>query len=248
MIVDDETSQRQVIKSLIKSKYTNIDIVAESDKVKGTADLIENKKPDLLFLDVELKDGNSFEILKTLTSINFKIIFITGHSKYAIDALRFSALDYILKPVNTYDFFNALNRAISEIDVQNQLLRIENLLQNLQNKDNSQQKIILKTQEDIHLVKIQDIIRCESSNAYVTFYLADKRKIIVTSSLNYYEELLSDYGFIRVHQSHLINQHYIETLKKKDGGFVVLTDKSIVPVAQRKKNDFIDFMNRLGIK
>lgn len=248
MIVDDEIAQRQVIKSLIKTKYSNINIVAEADKVEGTANIIETQKPDLLFLDVELKDGNSFDILKTLTSVNFKIIFITGYSKYAIDALKFSALDYILKPVNSNDFFNAVNKAISEIGIKNQLSRIENLIQNLQNTGNNEQKIVLKTQEDIHLVKISDIIRCESTNAYVTFHLVDKRKVMVTSSLGYYEELLSANGFFRIHQSHLINQKYIEVFQKKEGGYVVLSDKSVIPISQRKKTEFIDFLNKLGIQ
>jgi two-component system LytT family response regulator len=246
IIIDDEISQRQVIKNLLTTKFKSINIIAEAENVEKGIEVLKQNKPDLVFLDVELTDGTSFDILKNLSKIDFKIIFITGYKDFAIQAFKFSAIDYILKPVNSIEFENAVNRAISEINNQNQTIKLDALFANFQNIAHETKKIVLKTQESLHLVNVQNIIRCQSDNSYITFYINDGKKILVIGSLKDYEEILEPSGFFRAHQSHLINLNCITRFDKREGGCVVLSDNSQIPISQRKRQHFFEVFESLG--
>lgn len=245
IIVDDEIHPRETIKKVINQYYNEISIIAEADSMADGLQKIRNNSFDLLFLDIDLKDGTGFDLLEKIKPVNFKVIFVTGFHEYAIKAFKFSALDYILKPVNISELKNAIDRAISEIKSDNQSLKFETLFSNFKNSGKETKKIVLKTQESIFIVNVQDIIRCQSDNSYVTFFLNDGKKIIVTNSLKEYEEILSVYGFYRVHQSHLINFDYIQKFEKKDGGTIVMTDNSNVTVSQRKRQELLDLLSKL---
>jgi len=227
VVVDDEFFSRQTITDLLSESFKDIEVVGQADSVKTAVELLPSLKPDLVFLDVDLTDGTGFDILNLLKPIQFKIIFITAHQEYAMKAIKFSAFDYILKPVSESE------------------LKMDAFFYNAENIRKEGKKIVLKTSESIHLVSVCDIMRCEADNNYTTFYLATGERIVISHGLKEYEDLLGNYGFFRVHQSHLINLKFIARFDKKDGGYVILTDKSQIPVSQRKKQKLLEVIEGL---
>lgn len=246
IIIDDEPLARQTIKSIIIENFPNINIVGQAGSVQSGVKIINDAKVDLIFLDVDLTDGSGFDILTSIKNINFKVIFITAHQEYALRAIKFSAFDFILKPISANELIDAVQRIDKESDVANQAIKWDAFFNNISEKKEKVKKLVLRTSESIHLVQIDDIIRCEADNNYSTFFLDSGEKIVISKGLKEYEELLGNHGFFRVHQSHLINLSYILRFDKKDGGFVVLTDKSIVPVSQRKKQRLFDFFDDIS--
>jgi two-component system LytT family response regulator len=245
VIVDDELFARQSVEIIIKDAFPDIEIAGQADSVKSAVQLIKALKPELVFLDVDLPDGSGFDVLNLLKPVGFKIIFITAHQEYALKAIKFSAFDYILKPVSIVELTEAVNRVISENEHNNQQLKLDAFFNNFENIRTEVKKIVLKTSESIHLINVPDIIRCEADNNYTTFYLANGERIIVSKGLKDYEDLLVNYGFFRVHQSHLINLKYLSRFDKREGGFVVMTDKTHVPVSQRKKQKLMEVFDGL---
>ncbi len=246
VIIDDEPFARQCIELIINENFTDINIVGQAGSVQKGVDVIKANKPDLVFLDVDLTDGSGFDILTKLKPITFKIIFITAYQKYALKAIKFSAFDYILKPISTDELIDAINRVDSDFGAENQKLKWNAFFNNISELNNETKKIVLKTNESIHLIKITDIIRCEADNNYSTFFLQNGEKIVISKGLKEFEDMLSGFGFFRVHQSHLINLNYILRFDKKDGGYIVLTNKSSVPVSQRKRQKLLDFFEGLA--
>jgi len=241
IIIDDEPLARQTIETIINENFPNINIVGQAGSVQSGVKIINDTKADLIFLDVDLTDGSGFDILTSIKNISFKVIFITAHQEYALRAIKFSAFDFILKPVSANELIEAVQRVEKESDTVNQAMKWDAFFNNISENKEKIKKLVLRTSESIHLVQISDIIRCEADNNYSTFFLDSGEKIVISKGLKEYEELLGKHGFFRVHQSHLINLSYILRFDKKDGGFVVLTDKSIVPVSQRKKQRLFDF-------
>lgn len=243
VIVDDEPLARQTIESIIIENISNVNIVGQVGDVSDAVKTITKTKPDLVFLDVDLIGGSGFDVLKQLKPIDFKVVFITAHQKYAMQAIKFSAFDYILKPISQSELINAINKAKINNE-ENNTLNWEAFFGNISDK-NSIKKLVLKTSESIHLVNTDDIVRCEADNNYSTFYLKNKVKILISKGLKEYEELLNAYGFFRVHQSHLVNLNYVSRFDKKDGGSIVLYDKSCVPVSQRKKQKLLELFEKI---
>ncbi len=248
VIVDDEPLARQIVESIIVDNFPSINIVGQAGSVKEGINIITIKKPDLVFLDVDLTDGTGFDILQGLPRIDFKIIFITAYQEYALRAIKFSAFDFILKPVNTTELVDTLKRVSSESKMHDQVVKWEALFNNISKLEEKTHKIVLKTSESIHLVPVTDIIHCEADNNYTTFYLVSGEKIVISKGLKEYEDLLEGHGFFRVHQSHLINMNFILRFDKRDGGYVILTDKSTIPVSQRKKQKLLEFFEGLNRK
>lgn len=245
IIIDDEEMPRNALKSIIAGRLPNIEVVAEAESVESGTEAIIQKKPDLVFLDIDLKDGTGFELLEKLHPVQFKVIFITGFRDFAIKAFKFSALDYILKPINSEELVNAVIKAENEIKLSVQSMKLDVLLSNIKTSSNGSKKIVLKTQEFIHLVDIQSIIHCQSDNSYITFYLNTCKKIVITGKLKDYEEILEPHGFFRVHQSHLVNLHSISRFDKREGGFIIMNNEETVPVAQRKRQELIKIFENM---
>lgn len=243
VIIDDEVLARNTMKNILHRNHPDLEIVGEADAVSEAVKVILEQNPDLVFLDIDLKDGSGFDVLNALDEIKFKTIFATAHHEYAIKAIKFSALDYILKPVSEIEVRAAIERVKIQGLTENQNTQFEVLKNNYQNS--TDKKIVLKTSESIHLVRVQDVIRCEADNNYTTFFINGNRKIVVSKGLKEYEELLTTFAFLRVHQSHLINVKEIKRFDKKDGGFVVLSDGSEIPVSQRKKQKLLDVFESL---
>ena len=222
----------------------NIEIIAEADGVKSGIQCINDHKPDLVFLDIQMGDGTGFDLLNYFPKKNFKVVFVTAFEEYALKAFRFSALDYLVKPVSPDD----LMRVVAKLEEQSSDIEthLEVFNSNKNKNSGSFGKIILKTTEAIYVVGIEDIIQCESENNYTTFYLNSGKKLLVSRTLKEYDDLLSEVGFIRVHRSHLINSRHIDYFDKRDGGSVVMKDNSRVPVSSRKKDQLISTIQKAG--
>lgn len=243
VIVDDELCFREMIQCLIDDYFPDIRVVAQADNVDDAIRLIEENEPDLVFLDIEIKGGTGFHVLQKLRKRDFRLIFITAFNDFAIQAIKFSAIDYILKPINEFEFKAGVERAILEIEKQESLAPLENLLDNYHDKPGK--KLVLRTSQEMYVVNIGDIVRCVADNAYTTFYLESGEKIVVSKGLGEYADLLGRFGFIRPHQSHLVNLNYVKKIDKADGGLLVLKDKSTVPVSTRQKQQLIDALSKL---
>jgi two-component system LytT family response regulator len=230
VIIDDEVTVRNAISSLLGDYFPEIRIIASAGTVEEGYESIVKHKPDLVFLDIELPDGTGFDLLRKFQQIPFKIIFVTGHQEYALDAIKVSALDYVLKPVDTDELRHAVEKAGEIISQEEQKLKFQALNENLQSKK-VLKRIILHTSDHLQLVSVSDIIRAEADSNYTSFSLSDGKHVLVSRTIKEFESLLSGSGMIRVHQSHLVNINYIDRFVKKDGGYLLLKDSTKIPVS-----------------
>lgn len=245
VIVEDEKRSRETLSGLLKLYCKNVQVVDEADGVQSGIQSIKKHAPDVVFLDIQMPDGSGFKMLELLERIDFDIIFTTAYDQFAIKAIKFSALDYLLKPIFPDDLVAAVKKAESRKESQNAQKSVEVLLENIRIPDREPPKIILSTSEKIHVVKVEDIIRCESDNYYTQFFFKDGKKLLVSKTLKENEELLSEYNFLRPHKSHLINALYIESFNKRDGGTILMMDGSEVPVSRRKKEKIMEIISNL---
>ncbi|MCF6132597.1 LytR/AlgR family response regulator transcription factor [Flavobacterium wongokense] len=245
VVIDDIDSIRTKNIDIIKSNCPNIAIIGQADSVESGITLIRQIVPDIVFLDVEMPDGTGFDLLQKLKPINFKVIFITGYEDFAIRAFRFSAIDYLLKPLDADDLVEAVNKAEEALSKDVMELKLNTLFSNLERPKNLQ-KLVLKTAEKIYSVNIQDIVNCESDKNYTTFYFINAPKLVVSTTLKEYETLLKPFQFFRAHQSHLINMLYFDHFIKTDGGnTIVMKNKNKIPLAIRKKEEFLALIDTL---
>jgi two-component system LytT family response regulator len=245
IIIDDEEKARKTIYNYLSLYCKEVEIVAQADNVESGYKAIVENQPELVLLDINMPDGTGFDLLKKFEKINFKLIFITAYEEYAIKAFKFSALDYLLKPVNPQELIEAVEKARKLLDSENFELSYKAFLTNYGSKVKSDKKLVLKTSESIFMIDIKDIIRCEADGSYTTFYLVDGRKILVSKNLKEYEDILTEYNFFRPHHSHLVNLNYMLSFEKRDGGTIIMKDKSFVPVATRRKEDLLNMFENL---
>jgi len=243
VIIDDEKSSREAIKFLLADYFPEVTVSAEAESVDDAVKIIEEQNPELVFLDIEIKGGTGLHVLQRLKKRDFKLIFITAFNDFAIKAIKFSAIDYILKPINEFEFKNGVERAILEIGKINNSSQTDTLFAN--QESTKERKLVLRTSQEIHIVNISEIVHCVSDNAYTTFRLNTGEKIVVSKGIGEYADLLASFGFLRPHQSHLVNINYIKKLDKSDGGFLILKDKTQIPVSSRQKQQLIDLLNKL---
>ena len=244
IIIDDELHIRQGLEKILKSYCPKAKVVAKADSVKSGLEAIRTHHPDLVLLDIKMDDGTGFDLLKKLDHIDFKLIFVTAYDQYAIKAFKYSALDYLLKPVDPDDLSEAVNKA--EKVIMNDLVTQLNVLEEqLRSESYTTRKIVLKTQESIHIVHLNEISYIESDGNYTTVYLINGKKIVLSRSLRDFEEMLKGQGFFRVHKSFLVNLATISRFDKGDGGFLVMEAGDRVPVASRKKEQLLDLFEHL---
>ncbi len=245
-IAEDETKTLNSIKNIIENYCPATALVGTSQTVKDTILFLTENEVDLVLLDINFPDGTSFDILKQLKSYNFNIIFITAHEEFAIQAIKFSAADFLLKPLNPKELIAAIQQLQekNKKDLQNKVM-IETLLENLNTTEIKSKKIILRTAERLQVIEVKNIIRCESDSSYTNIFLTENRKVIVSKPLKDYDEMLCNFGFIRTHKSHLININYIASYEKSGGGYIVMKDKSNISVSVRKKDFVIETINKL---
>lgn len=239
ILIDDDVNLREGMKSLLSRFAPGINVIGEADSVATGIAAINHLKPQVVFLDIQLNDGTGFDILEKIATknkaINFNIVFITAHEQYAIKAFRFSALDFLLKPVDPEELLHVIQKIESVIEKKNDYSHINLLLENIRKNVDNFKRIALSTSNGIHLFDICDIIRCESEDNYTRFYIKNSKPVLISKTLKEYEELLTEHKFERIHQSHLINLNYLKSYIKKDGGYVVMADDSYLPISQRKK-------------
>ena len=244
IIIEDEFDLRELNRRLIQNNFDNIEVVGEADSVEGGIEIIQKEKPDLVLMDIEIKGGTGFDILQNVKPYNFKLVVITAFNQFAIKAIKFSAIDYILKPINELEFVSAIENALKLIVPGQMELQMANII-DLYVKKAQAKKIILRTSDAVHVIDISDIEYCKSDNSYTTFYLSDGGKIIVSKPMKEYEELLGDCNFFRPHQSFLINLNAVKRIDKTDGGFVILKNGSEIPISTRRKQMINDMLNHL---
>ncbi len=242
LIVDDEDGPRKELSNRIKKYFPQLHIVEECSSGKDATIAIARYSPALVFLDVEMPGMSGFEFLESLHEIRFSVIFTTSHATYAVKAFRVAAVDFLLKPYAIEDLQAAVNRFLQKQEVKSSD-HLALLLKNLQNKE--QVKIALPTHNGYIFVDTREVIRIESQNTYTTFFMANKNQVVVSRTMKECEEMISDYGFIRVHQSHMINLAHIRKYIRGEGGNIEMTDGSLVEVSRRKKEEFLEALNRL---
>lgn len=247
VVIDDIENIRKKNISVIKEFCPNITIIGQADSVESGIKIIKKLSPDLVFLDVEMTDGTGFEMLQKLKPFDFKVIFITGYEDFAIKAFRFSAIDYLLKPLDPTDLAEAVKKVEDSLSKEVFEMKLNNLFTNLERPKNLQ-KLILKTAERIYSVNVQDIVNCESDKNYTTFYFINAPKLIVSTNLKEYETILTPHNFFRTHQSHLINMTYFDHFIKSEGGnTIVMKNKTTIPLSVRKKEEFLILLENFQV-
>ena len=246
ILIDDEQHNNDNLFRLLQEHCPAIQVVATATAVDEGISLIQEKKPDLLFLDIQMPEKNGFDLLKALNTFSFEIIFVSAYDHYGIQAIKFSAIDYLLKPVNTDELKAAVKKVVHKAQEKKQNLQLENLLQFLQQSQQRQEhRIALPTSKETRFINTGRIIRCESSNSYTKFFFIEGETMLVSKPIFEYDELLSDYGFIRCHQSHLINKKYIKSWIKEDGGYLLLEDDTQIPVSKLKKEKVLALLSQM---
>ena len=240
VLVDDEKKNREGLKKLLNEYCPSVKVIGDAGSVDEALVAITKLKPQLLFLDVEMPDGSGFDLLRKIEKIDFKIIFVTAHSHYAIKAIRFSAVDYLLKPVDTDDLIEAVKKADEEKHVNHQT-QYKGLLNNLSN--NSSQKLAIPIKDGFAFLAPEDIIRLQADGTYTHIY-TNGEKYTGTKNIKEYEQLLSDNNFFRSHNSHLINLKHVKKFSRVDGYFVQMSDSSMAEISRRKKEEFIELMSK----
>ena len=245
VVIDDIETIRKRHITIIKASCPNISIIGQADSVESGIKLITQLSPDIVFLDVEMPDGTGFDLLQKLKPLQFKVIFITGYEDFAIRAFRFSAIDYLLKPLDAKHVIEAVKKAEESMGKEVFDMKLNNLFTNLERPKNLQ-KLILKTSDKIYSVNIQDVVNCESDKNYTTFNFINAPKLIVSTNLKEYEAMLSPHNFFRTHQSHLINMAYFDHFIKTEGGnTIVMKNKTTIPLSVRKKEEFLVLLENI---
>lgn len=242
VIVEDEPRSRKFLNDILLEHCEDIAVVGLAGNVAEAVQMIKEKKPDLVFMDIELQTGTGFDVLEQIKGLQPAIIFTTAYDHYAIKAIKFSAVDYLLKPIDVEELKAAVAKTQSKAP-QSQEQTLEMLMQNLkQLKTNDNPTITLSVADGLEFIPVKDIIRLEAAGAYTNFFLKNNRKIMVSKNLKEYESLLSDHDFMRIHNSHIINLSEVKRMLKTDGGLAVMSDDAEIIISAKKKDDFVHAM------
>jgi two-component system, LytTR family, response regulator len=242
LIIDDEPNAREILGKLLGAYCPDVEVIGMAGTVPDGFMMIQQLKPELIFLDVEMQGETGFDLVQRFQDPPFKVIFVTAYDQYALKAIKFSALDYLMKPVKEVELVNAIQKAKQYIQGKTNLDNLQNLITTLKHPFDKKNKIAISTQIGIEMVEIDSIIRCEASGSYTTLYLKDQRPIVSSRDLKNFQELLEDYKFFRVHDSHLIAYHHILKVLNEDGGVVVTSSSERIPISRRRKTDFQDWL------
>lgn len=236
IIIDDEISNLENLRTLLQKHCPQVTIMATAQNVGDAVDAIEKYLPHLIFLDIQMGEQTGFDVLKRLPIRNFEVIFVTAYDQYGIQAVKFAALDYLLKPIDIEELIIAVNKAEHKLARQMQTSQLDFLLKQLKKPETSVSKIALQMQNEIRYVPLSEIMRCEADNTYTHFFLLSGEKILVSKSLKEYADLLRPNGFLRTHQSHLVNPKYVKSWLKEDGGVLLLISGEKIPISKPNKD------------
>lgn len=238
IVIDDEQEARKVVRNYLDRFGSDIVLVGEADGVRSGKELISLEQPDLVFLDVRMQDGTGFDLLSQLPDCGFRVIFITAFDEYALRAFRFHAIDYLLKPLSPREFREALEKASNILDAPAKL-------KTFVAQRSKDRRLSLKTLDSIHLVQVDQIVRCQSDNSYTTVHLSDGRSIVVSRPIKEFEEELTEEQFIRTHQSHLVNLFFVERFDRPTLR-LQFSDGQSAPVSTRRKDLVLSLFDRMG--
>lgn len=240
IIVDDMTDAIELLREDIHNTCPTVNVVDTASNISDAVDKITAQLPDLVFLDIQLNPGTGFDLLDRLDDQPIQVIFTTASNAYAIKAFRYAAIDYLLKPIDHIQLREAVTRA-QQMMLQSEQLQVAS---KAYKNEGASDILMLHTTDEIKRVKIDNIIRCQSHDNYTMFYFDTGKKVLISKTLKFYDQLLSAHGFLRVHQSHLINPKYLEAYKRKEGGYLTMSDKSQIPVSVRKRSKVLNFLSQ----
>lgn len=235
ILIDDEIYNLENLRTLLGKHCPQVTIMATAENVNAAVDAIKKYVPDLVFLDIQMGEQTGFDVLEMLPERNFEVIFVTAYDQYGIKAVKFAALDYLLKPIDIEELIHAVNEAKNRLAKRIQTSQLDFLLQQLKKPETNVSKIALQMQSEIRYVALSDIIRCEADNTYTYFFLTNER-ILVSKSLKEYADLLRPNGFLRTHQSHLVNPKFVKSWLKEDGGVLLLSSGEKIPISKPNKD------------
>jgi len=247
LIVDDELSARENLSGILRKHCTNIDLVGEASNINDALQLIEKHNPELLLLDIKLSNTTSFELLERLDRKNFGVIFITAYDSYAIKAIKFSAVDYLLKPIDYRELKMAVSQYTNRSKIERKVLQLEILIENLSN-DRAFQRLGINLYGKTEIVMINEIVRLQAESNYTRLYFKKHESILVSKTLVEFEDLLNDLGFLRVHKTHMVNTAYVKSIRKQSDWAIVLSENVTIPVSRRRRKMVTEaFTQRSGL-
>ncbi|MFC2151636.1 LytR/AlgR family response regulator transcription factor [Bacteroidota bacterium] len=245
VIVDDEKKARDFIESIVKNNFPDIKVVEKAASVVEGIKAITRNRPDIVFLDIEMNDGNGFDVLEALPERDFDFIFITAYDQYAIKAFKYSAVDYLVKPIEISEFISAVERILE--NRKKPANRIDNfniLKENFETKSPS--KLVVSSNKGFEYINIEEIIRFEADGRYTNIYLINNQKITVSKMLREFVDIVDERNFYRTHKSHLINLQHVTMFAKTEGGHIIMDDDSKVAVARDKRDEFLNIMKEFS--
>ncbi|ERJ58713.1 chemotaxis protein CheY [Sphingobacterium paucimobilis HER1398] len=232
ILIDDEISNLENLRTLLEKHCPQLTIIATVQTVHDAVDAIVKYSPNLVFLDIQMGEQTGFDVLRLLPQRNFEVVFVTAYDHYGIQAVKFAALDYLLKPIDIEELTIAVNKAEQKVRAQTQTSQLDFLMQQLRKPDATMSKIALQMQGEIRYVALSEIVRCEADNTYTHFFLSNNENLLVSKSLKEYADLLRPNGFLRTHQSHLVNPKYVKSWLKEDGGTLLLFSGTKIPISK----------------
>lgn len=245
VIVEDEKHSRESLKNLIEEFCVDIEVVGLASSVSEAVNTISSLKPDVVFLDIELQTGTGFDVLNQLSAFNFEVIFTTAFDQYAIKAVKFSSLDYLLKPIDLEELQSAVTKARTKKNQDIYKKQLETLMLNLKQRKPTLNKICLATSDGFEFIEINDILYCKAEGSYTKFILKNNESLLVSKHLKEYENMLLEQDFMRVHNSFLINLKEVKKYIKSDGGYIIMNNNDTVSISRSKKEDFIQVISSL---
>lgn len=244
VVIDDEEHSRRMLMEMLHEHCQSLNVVASADSVRTGLTAITEQRPELVFLDIELQSETSFEILEKLPEINFELVFTTAFDHYALKAIKFCAIDYLLKPIDLDELRIAVSKVEKRMNREHLNKNLEALLNNMKTASQSNHRIALSTLEGLLFVDVSDIIYCESSGPYTHFIFKQADKIVTSKHLKEYEDLLSGYEFFRIHKSFLINLHEVKKYIRGEGGQLIMSNGAALPVSKQRKDGFLHIYSR----
>lgn len=238
ILVDDEKNNSEILREILKRYCPQVDVVTVCTDITSAAQQIETLKPDLVFLDIQMPNGSGFDLLDRIQQKNMEVIFVTAYDNFLLKAIRYSALDYILKPVNITELVNAVNRAEKRIADRSINDQLQLLLSNMQ-RPTQTQKIAIPVKDEYIFVTVSDIVRLEANGAYTEIFTNDNKSFLTSKNMKEYEDLLPDTMFCRVHHAHIINMNFVRSYHKGRGGYIQMTNGITIEVSVRKKDEFL---------
>ena len=246
VIVEDEKHSLEALRNILGEFFPSVTVVGTASSVVDAVKVINQHQPDIVFLDIELTPGTGFDVVSQTRNMRYAVIFTTAYEQYAIQAIRFSSVDYLLKPVDLEELSSAIEKAIGQINDRLRQQQIDVLLSNLSTENNLHRKICLASQEGLEFFNVSDIMYCQANGAYTEFTTNANRKIMVSKNIKEYENMLPEQFFLRVHNRHLINLTEVKKYIRADGGSIIMNNGDTVYLSPRKKDEFLSRMADLA--